>query len=194
MADQITVTGGEQDSKYAPCPEGSFAAACVDVIDLGEKVEQFEGNPEKLVRKVALVYRTAEVNDSGEPCDVSKEFTLSMHERAGLRKHLEAWRGKPYSEDAIQQGVPLHKLVGQPAFLGIGHKTSKKGRTYAVIMSVMKVPNGMTIPPAKDYTRPDFWEERKAEYAKGASEYRSSINAPRAKADDGFADESSLPF
>lgn len=194
MADQITVTGAEQDAKYAPAPEGSYAATCVDVIDLGEKVEQFEGNPEKLVRKVALVYRLAETNEAGEPFDVSKEFTLSMHEKAGLRKHLEAWRGKAYSPDAIEQGVPLHKLVGQPAFLGIGHKTSKKGREYAVIMSVMKVPAGMTVPPVAAYTRPDFWAERKAEYAKGAQEYRAKVGAPKGTSDDGLADPDSLPF
>ena len=194
MADHITVTATEQDGKYAPAPEGSYAATCVDVIDLGEKLEQFEGNPAKLVRKVALVYRLAETNEAtGEPFDVSKEFTLSMHEKAGLRKHLEAWRGKAYSPDAIEQGVALHKLVGQPAFLGIGHKTSKKGREYAVIMSVMKVPQGMTVPSVPEYTRPDFWTERKDEYAKGASEYRASINALSAKK-VGFEEGMEDPF
>ena len=194
MADNITVTGGQQDAQYAPAPEGTFAALCVDVIDLGEKVEQFEGNPEKLVRKVALVYRLAETNEvTGEPFDVSKEFTLSMHERAGLRKHLESWRGKPYSPDAIEQGVPLHKLVGQPAFLGIGHKTSKKGREYAVIMSCMKLPTGYLMPPIKSYERPDFWEERKAEYAKAASEYRAKIGAPPSKG-VGFEEGMEEPF
>lgn len=194
MADDITIHAPEQDHKYAPCPEGSYAAVCVDAIDLGEKVEQFEGNPEKLTRKVVLVYRTAETNpETGDHFDVSKEFTLSMHEKASLRKWLEAWRGKPYSADAIEQGVSLHKLVGAPAFIGVGHKQSKKGRTYAVLMSVMKVPAGMAIPPLKPYERPEFWAERKAEYATGAAEYRARIGAPKAKGQT-VADEDSLPF
>jgi hypothetical protein len=193
MPDRVIVTAVEQDGKYAPCPEGSFAAICVDVVDLGEKVEQFEGAPEKLVRKVVLVYRTAETNERGEHYDVAKEFSVSMHEKASLRKHLEAWRGKAYGKDDVERGVQLDKLVGAPAFIGVGHKQSKKGRTYAVLMSVMKMPSGMSVPSVKPYERQAFWEERKAEYAQGAAEFRARVNAPSQASQSDNLDDA-LPF
>jgi hypothetical protein len=192
MADQVTATGGNDDSRFTPHPEMQAVSSCVDVIDMGEKVEAFEGNPEKLVHKVVLGYRTGETNEAGECIDVFTEFTLSMNEKAKLRKHLEAWRGKPYSEDAIEQGVPLHKLVGQPALLSIAHKTSKKGRTYAVIASISPVPKGLAVPSFPAYERAEYWEERKAEYAKGAAEYRKRIGAERKAAPAEPSDD--LPF
>lgn len=196
MADQVTAKGGSSDSRYAPHPEGQNVSVCVDLIDLGEKVESFEGNPEKVVHKVALVYRTGEQNpETGDPLDVAQEFTLSMHEKAKLRKHLEAWRGKGYSEDAIEQGIPLHKLVGQPALLSIAHKTSAKGRTYGYIASISPVPKGLTVPKFAEYERAGYWAERQAEYAKGAAEYRKRVGAPPARATGNPpAPDDDLPF
>ncbi len=60
MADQITLTRSASTSQYAPHPEGQYAARCVDVIDLGERVEEFPGSPTKVVRKLALVFASGE--------------------------------------------------------------------------------------------------------------------------------------
>jgi len=42
-----------------PHPEGQFAATCVDIVDLGERVETYPGSPPRIVRKVVLVFATA---------------------------------------------------------------------------------------------------------------------------------------
>jgi hypothetical protein len=127
MPDTITVK--DTGAKFAPHPEGQYAALCVDTIDLGERVESFPGKPPKCSAKCVIAFWTGEENpDTGERLLVHAEFTVSMNERAGLRKFLEDWRGKSYREEEAKSGVPLHKLVGVPALISIEHKTSANNR------------------------------------------------------------------
>ena len=88
---------GALKAEFLPHPEGQFVAVCCDVIDLGEKVDDYPGTPPKLSPKCALVFRTGEKNaDTSEAIDIAQEYTVSMGEKANLRKALESWRGKPY--------------------------------------------------------------------------------------------------
>lgn len=192
MADVITATGS--DAKFKAHPEGQFVAQCVDAIDLGEKVESYPGSPDKLSHKCALVFRTGETNEeTGEPIDIAGEFTVSMGEKANLRKFLESWRGKSYKEEEIALGVPLHKLDGQWALLTVEHKTSQKGRTYARISSVAGLPKQMAAhkPTFSKYERADYWMEKKEGYAESARKFRADIGA--AAPAGGFSDDPPPP-
>ena len=199
MSDKITAKGN--DSKFRPHPAGQFTAQCVDAIDLGEKVDDYPGKPEKLAHKCALVFRTGAKNDeTGELIDIAQEFTVSMGEKANLRKTLESWRSKPYTEQQIEEGVPLHKLNGNWALVTVAQKQSGKGRTYSFIQSVVGVPAAMrnNLPAFPAYERADYWQTRKDEYLKVASEFRSKHAAPPSddfefpgNTDD---DEDNLPF
>lgn len=178
MADKVTAKSS--DAKFKPHPEGQFVGQCVDCIDLGEAVVDFTGKPKYLAQKCALVFRTGEKNpDTGDFIDVSSEFTVSMGELANLRKFLQQWRGKPYTEDQIDAGVPLDKLVSNWSLLTVAHKLSKKGRTYAVIVSGVGVPKQMRegLKDYPDYVREDFWAERRDENAKAARLFRQEIGA-----------------
>lgn len=178
MADKITIKH-EGSTGFAPAPEGQYVAVCVDVIDLGDKVEQYQTNPPKLVHKVALVFQIAADNpDTGKPYEPYVEFTLSFNEKAGLRKFLERWRGRAYKETEAAQGVPLHKLDGKPCLLTLEHKTSQAGRVYAKVNNVSPLPNGLTAITPSGYTRADFWTTRKGEYADEAARFRAA-NSPR---------------
>lgn len=200
--DQV-VAKNDGAAAFTPHPAGQFAARCVDVIDLGEKVEQYEGKPAKLAHKVALVFRTGQVNEeTGEVTDIAKEFTLSMYETANLRKFLEQWRGQGYTEAEVEIGAPLHKLCGISALLNVEHKTSGKGRRYANVNAIQKLPKVMEpgCPIADEYERPEYLMERKTEYAADATAYRTRIGAPgvtRSAPEDEpveYLDDSDLPF
>jgi hypothetical protein len=197
MADTITAKGS--DSKFKPHSEGQFPGLCVDAIDLGERVEQFAGKPPRLSHKIALVYRTGEKNqETGDFIDIGREFTLSMGDKANLRKFLEQWRGKPYTPAQVEAGVPLHKMVGNWALLSIAQKPSGAGRIYANITAAVGVPEIMrkALPSFPEYKRPDFWQQRKDEYAKEAQAFRAEAGAPPSDDDNGgpVDDESDLPF
>jgi hypothetical protein len=201
MSDVINARGS--DSKFLPHPEGQFVAVCQDTIDLGDNVETFAGKPSKLAHKCALVFRTGERNEqTGEYIDIGREFTVSMGEKANLRKFLEQWRGKPYNAAQIEEGVPLHKLTGQPGLLTVAHKTSGQGRTYANITACVGIPKQMrdSVKEYDDYKRAEYWEEKKKGYADAARKFKAEQapttsdefeDFPNALGDD---DDDFLPF
>lgn len=196
MSDQMLVKD-EGGANFAPAPEGSSIGVCVDVINLGEKVEQYQNNPPKVVKKVAIVFQTAEVNpDTGVPFEISVEKTVSFIGSAGLRDFLSRWRGKAYTDAEAAQGIPLHKLEGVNAMLIIEHKTSARGRTYAKIGNIAPAAKGSTKLAPRNYTRGEYWSQRKADYAKGVEAHRKQSGADNnALAAIGLTSEDSdLPF
>lgn len=175
MADPITAKNN--DTPRAIHDEGQFVAKCVDVIDLGMKVQDYDPKkPKYLAPKCALVFRTGEKDPvSGDYLDVSVEFTISMGEKSNMRPFLEGWRGRAYTPEDVDAGVPLDKLEGKWALIQIGHKMSKKNKPYAIIMAAMGVPKTMALPTFGPYERAKFWTDRKAEYRKAADAYRAEI-------------------
>ena len=204
MADEKTVR--DDAPKTEPHPADQVAAVCVDVIDLGMTVEQFQNNQPEIKEKVVLVFRT-EAKRDGKHLHIAQEFTASMGKKANLRKFLEAWRGTPYTEDeAKKQGIPLHKLVGIAALLTVAHRVSGAGNTYAFIQTITKLPRAMkdSAPPTDAYERAGFWSDRKAEYQAKAEKFLAAHPMPgstAAPARDDFSDQSeedsegdALPF
>lgn len=193
MADEINARS--EESKFKPHPEGTLAAVCVDVIDLGKKVDEWQGKT-KVQPKCALVFMTGKTNpDTGDLHDVSIEFTVSMGDKSNLRRFLESWRGKKYTEEQAEKGVPIHKLAGQPALITVEHHQSSKGRTYARILSVSPLPEGLLPPTLPEYKRAPFWADRKKAYA----DELARLQAASHPTDDGGefeapADDDDLPF
>ena len=201
MSDTITARGSE--SKFKAHPDGQFVAQCVDTIDLGFKVQDFPGTKPYLAQTCVLVFRTGEVNeDTREFIDVAREFTVSMGEKANLRKFLEQWRGKPYTPEQIREGVPLHKLTGNFGLLTVVQRPNKAGtRTYATITACVGIPKqmqGATTRYDDTYVRADYWAARVAEYAAAAEAFRAASAAPSEDHNDfpsALADEKDdLPF
>ena len=147
---------------YTPAPAGTFTARCASVIDLGTQTSVWEGE-EKRAHKVMLSF---EITDSdtrrndGTPFLVSKRFTASLHIKAGLRKFLESWRGRPFTPEELR-GFDLKNVRGLDCLVGVIHET-KGDKTYANLGSVMKLPKGMPAgageitPAVFDLAAPDW--------------------------------------
>jgi len=129
---------------FAPCPEGVTLAVCTRVVDLGT---QYNKAYDKHSRKVLVQWETDHTIDApgsdynGKPYVVSNSYTLSLHEKASLRQHLEAWRGKAFTEIELA-GFDVCNVVGIPCQLQIIHNESG-GKTYANIASIMAMPKGV---------------------------------------------------
>jgi hypothetical protein len=80
-----------------------------------------------------------------KPLSISKEFTLSMNEKANLRKFLQSWRGAEFTKEQAEK-FDITALLGVPCMLSVIHKTSGAGKVYDEITSVSKMPKGMTCP------------------------------------------------
>ena len=140
-------TGG---SNYEPVEAGTYAARCYSMVYLGTLDEKFQGQ-EKTQKKVRLTFelptelKVFKEEKGEQPCVLSKEFTLSMHEKSGLRKFLQNWRGKAFTEDEAKK-FDITVLLGKPCMLSVIHKTSAaNGKTYAEIAGVSTLMKGMAI-------------------------------------------------
>lgn len=141
----------EPESNFIPAPAGVHAAVCVDEIDLGYVANRFYPDADDVLT-VRLVWQIAEEMSDGKPFLIKKEYRASLHEKAGLRKDLESWRGRPFTE-AEKVGFDLENVVGMPCMLNIIHKTGSKGGTFANIAAVMPLPRDMLKLTPRDYVR-----------------------------------------
>ncbi len=170
------------DTQFPIHSDGQHAMVCVDVINLGRKVEQYQNNPPRLTPKCVIVWASGERDEQGNLLTVSKEFTVSMNTNSAgvpsaLRKVLGDWRGREYSEEEAKHPPPLAKLSGVPALVTVQHKANKAGtRLYANILTVAKCPPVMVkeIGKVDDYRRGDWWAKRKAEYAEEVAKYEAA--------------------
>jgi hypothetical protein len=147
----IMATAGGGDGKaFAPAPAGVHQAVCVDVVDLGILDVIWQGLT-KQQHKINVAWQIAEDRDDGKPFLVFKRYTLSLHEKAGLRKDLESWRGKQFTRDE-ELGFDIERLIGVNCLLNITHN-QVGDKTYANIVSIMPLVKGMPTIIGRDYTR-----------------------------------------
>ena len=139
-------------TNFTPCPEGLHMARCVQIIDLGIQIEIFKDEKKK-VHKIRLGWETPEQYYESEgvkkPFLISKEFTLSLNEKANLRKFLESWRGKQFTEEELKS-FDIEKLMSKSCLIQILHKMSKTGNKYADITAITPLMKGMTCSDQKN--------------------------------------------
>lgn len=188
------VTLKDTSTSRPPHPNGNFLGRCVDVIALGNRLQQYQDNPPYIAEQVVLVFGANELGEDGKPVFLAQEYTLSGGKKAKLRKHLEGWRGKPYTDEEIKRdGIPLDKLCGQACSMNVIHKTSAKGNVYAMIDSLARPPKGVEVPVVAGYERGEWWEKRKEEYRAEVDRYLAGAAAKKAAHDAGFEDYEDAP-
>jgi hypothetical protein len=153
-------------------PAGSYGALCIDLIDLGMRVQTFKDRT-SASQSCVLVFGTGEVDSAGREFFITREFNVSMGTKASLRKFLEIWRGRAFTPEE-QESFALSQVVGKPAMLSIQHDPSSSGQVWANIASATPMPKGMQAPVVGRYERAPFWETRKQEYAKKYAEFVGS--------------------
>jgi hypothetical protein len=200
---------------FEPVEAGNHPARCISMVHIGTIKENIQGKDKEL-NKVRLTFelptetKVFKEGEGEQPYIVSKEYTLSLSDKANLRRDLESWRGKAFTEDEAKN-FDICKLLGVPCMLNIIHKVSKSsGNTYAVISSISKMPKGFNCP---DQVNPSF-EFSVLEFDKAkfdglpefirdmitASKEYKALNLPNhveaAPADDitSGGDEEELPF
>ncbi len=135
---------------FVPCPEGAHAAICVDVVDLGMLKVSF-GGKDKVQHKIRVVWQIGEVMADNKPYIAQKRYTLSLHEKAALRKDLESWRGRAFTEAELN-GFDVETILGIACLINVMH-AKRDGETYANVTAVMRLPKGMEAPTQRDYVR-----------------------------------------
>ncbi len=130
-----------------PVDAGPTRGICYMCVDLGTSLSEFDG---KMKRQVLLGFELPDFEESSKVDGrdvtyrrtINKFATLSMNEKATLRKMLEAWRGKVFTDEEIKS-YDLFSVVGQTALINIVHKMSN-GQPKADIGSITALPRGMS--------------------------------------------------
>lgn len=124
--------------------DGVYTAVSSMIVDLGMQKNALDSN---IRRKFLMVWNIVdefvEINGEKLPRIISKEYTLSLNEKSNLRKDLQAWRGKPFTDEELQ-GFDMKNILNKACQLQI-ITIEKNGKSYTNIASIMGLPKGMTV-------------------------------------------------
>jgi hypothetical protein len=65
-----------------------------------------------------------------------------MHEKAKLRHTLETWSGRELTDEEVNGGFDMVKLLRANAIVQVIHRKSGRGNIYAQITSITRCPKG----------------------------------------------------
>ena len=127
--------------KREPVSEGLHYAICVWVFDLGTHYsEKFDKAAHNVNITWEIPGERIQVDGEDKPRVISRKYTLSLHEKSALYKHLTGWRGKKFTDEELK-GFELENLLGKPCQLQVIHNNG-----YANVDSVVSAPKGMAKP------------------------------------------------
>ena len=204
---------------FKKVPPGAYIGRCFSLVDLGTQHTSGQYG-DKLQHKIRIAWElfgedeqgnplTIDVDGKQMPMTISKSYTVSLHEKAGLRKDLAAWRGKDFTDEEAK-AFDVSKLVG--AYCMVNATTSEtNGKTYTNVAGLTPLPGALkNAKPAPvhdnlifDLDKPDmkvfegFHEKlqdaikKSPEWAQATGEKRLKQTAP---AGGEFEDEGDIPF
>jgi hypothetical protein len=110
------MVSGKSEGGFRGLEPGIYKGRCDLIADLGTQETKF-GDKHKIYIRYTVPDQVVETSE-GEKFQMSigSTFTASLSKKANLRKMLEAWRGRPFTEEELA-GFDLSKLLGVPATL-----------------------------------------------------------------------------
>lgn len=129
-------------------PAGVHIGRCYSLIDLGTQTTNGQYG-EKQQHKLRVGWELFGEDEEGHPLvvdvdgkempmTISKSYTVSLHEKAGLRKDLAAWRGRDFTEEEAK-AFDVSKLIG--AYCMVNVTTSENnGKTYSNVGGLTPLP------------------------------------------------------
>ena len=143
-----TDSGG---GNFKRVPPGVYIGRCYSLIDMGTQltIGQFG---EKFQHKIRLSWELFGDDDQGNPLTInvdgkempmtiSKSYTVSLHEKASLRKDLAAWRGKDFTDEEAK-AFDVSKLVGAWCMVN-ATQSETNGKTYTNIAGLTPLPGAL---------------------------------------------------
>lgn len=139
---------------FTPAPVGTHVARCYRIIDLGTQHGEYKGQPTR--RNQVLVSwelpdETIEIEGKTVPITTSRFYTNSLGEKANLRKDLESWRGRSFTDDELRK-FDLESILGKPCLLTV--VGGENGKTK--VTNVSGLPKNTSCPEQVNPTF-SFW-------------------------------------
>lgn len=132
-------------------PAGAYIGRCYSLIDLGTQLSSGQYG-DKMQHKLRIGWElfgedengnplTIEVDGKEMPMTISKSYTVSLHEKAGLRKDLAAWRGKDFTDEEAK-AFDVSKLIGAYCMVNVTTSESN-GKTYSNVAGLTPLPGAL---------------------------------------------------
>ncbi len=133
-----------------PLAEGLYTGVCTKLVDLGRQYsEKYDKKQHKIMLGWDIAGEKLELSDGRKVNRTMwKEYSMSLGEKATLRKDLQSWRGKAFTITELA-GFNLCQILGAPCQMQIIH-TERNGSKYASISAIIAFPQGM-IKPEGEY-------------------------------------------
>lgn len=157
----------KQGVQVEPIEAGSYPARIYQMIELGS-IPGFQGTLQTKVRinfELPTELHVFDEKKGEQPRVISQDYTLSFHEKAKLRKVIEACDPKALEvdEDGFMEEFDVESILGKPLLITIAQKAKKDGSgNYAFIDNCTRLPKGMTCPAPVNPTNVlsyDKWKE-----------------------------------
>jgi hypothetical protein len=209
------IVSASASSNFVPVPSGTHLARCYRIIDLGTQKSEYQGEIKyqpKIMIQFEVHGEDAEgqpiTTNKGEPMSISKNYTLSLHEKAGLRKDLQSWRGKEFTDQELK-GFELKNLLGAWCMINVVRRAGRDGKDYTNIEGIIPVPapiKKMGLPDGVNDTKIFSLREPDMELFKTFSdnmqfkirstpEWNQTVNEHKSAPVGGMADmEDDIPF
>ena len=127
-------------SNYTTTPEGLHLCVCCDVVDQG-----MQSTPWGDKHQVQIRWQSNQADpETGKPFLIVNSYTASLDQRANLRQHLEAWRGKKFSREELD-GFDLEVLIGVPCQIQVNHKETTRGTIFPDVQAIVPAPAGTVL-------------------------------------------------
>ena len=142
----LTARDSGGGGSFTPVAPGMHLARCYRIVDMGTQKSEYQGKVNYLVKVMMSFEVHGEdengsplVTAKGEPMSISKNFTLSLAEKATLRKDLQTWRGRDFTADELR-GFELKNVLGAWAMITASKSAGNNGKEYTNIVSINPVP------------------------------------------------------
>jgi hypothetical protein len=180
-APKVHETGGGDFKLVEP---GTYPAVCTWIVGIGPQPTPW-GAKEKIKLRFEIPSERIEYEKDGQrlegPAVMWATYTASLSKKAILRADLEAWRGKPFTDDELR-GFDLNKVLGAPCMLSVVHRKADNGRVYDEIASIGRLTKGIPVPePEGELIGFDIRDHT-------AAEYEALPEWCQRKVDDGLAE------
>lgn len=124
-------------------PPGTHIAVCYRIVYIGTQPDSGFGQKKKLIIFWELPHERIVVDGKEMPAGICKIYTKTIGDKADLRKHLESWRGRPFTPEELGR-FDLAAILGKPCQLQVAPNAKGKSSVVAVV----GVPKGTQVPPA----------------------------------------------
>jgi hypothetical protein len=146
--------GGNGGGDFKRAPSGSHIAVCNLVADVGVQPGSgaFPDPKRKLYIRFEIPAERVEYEKDGKavegPLTIGSFFTASMHEKATLRKRLEGWRGRSFTDEEAG-AFDVSAVLGKACMLTV-IENEVGGKTYSNISGIGPMPKGIPAPNAEN--------------------------------------------